>query len=91
MTDPKYMRPGLDFARGKVIEEAGELLAALGKALRWGWDSFNPELPRAQQETNAEWVRREMTDLRGAIDNLEQEMFENLTAEGHLAAKRAGR
>lgn len=25
MTDQKYMRPGLDFARGKVIEELGEL------------------------------------------------------------------
>lgn len=74
MTQAKYMRPGLDFARGKAIEELGELQAALGKSLRWGWQSVNPELPREQQETNAAWVRREIADVRGALDNLEREM-----------------
>jgi hypothetical protein len=73
MTDPKYVRPGLDFARGKAIEEAGELLAALGKSLRWGWLSRNPE-SGASSEINADWVRREMADMRGALDNLEREM-----------------
>jgi hypothetical protein len=63
MTDPKYMRPGLDFARGKAIEELGELQAALGKSLRWGWESYNPELPRAEQETNAGWIYREIADV----------------------------
>lgn len=74
MTQQKYMRPGLDFARGKTIEELGELQAALGKSLRWGWESYNPELPPEQRETNAEWVRREIADVRGALDNLEREM-----------------
>jgi hypothetical protein len=74
MTDPKYMREGLDFAMGKAVEEAGEFLAAMGKTLRWGWRSYNPELPRGQRETNADWVKREMVDLRGALDNLEKEM-----------------
>ena len=88
MTDPRYMRPGLDFARGKAVEELGELavesgklLAALGKSLRWGWLSANPELPPDQQETNAAWVRREMIGVRReiadaleALDNLEREM-----------------
>jgi hypothetical protein len=74
MTDPKYMRPGLDFARGKAIEELGELQAALGKSLRWGWLSVNPELPREQQETNARWIYREIADVREALDNLELEM-----------------
>jgi len=74
MTDPKYMRPGLDFARGKVIEELGELQAALGKSLRWGWESYNPELPREQQETNAGWAYREISDVREALDNLVLEM-----------------
>lgn len=78
MTNQKYMRPGLDFARGKAIEEAGELLAALGKSLRWGWNSANPELPIGDRETNAAWVRREMDDVRGALDNLEMEMDANL-------------
>ena len=74
MTDPRYMRPGLDFARGKAIEELGELQAALGKSIRWGWQSYNPELPLDQQETNAEWAYREIADVRSALDNLEYEM-----------------
>lgn len=51
MTNSKYMHPGLDFAQGKAIEEAGEFLAAMGKTQRWGWASFNPELPPAERET----------------------------------------
>lgn len=78
MTDPKYMRPGLDFAVGKAIEEIGELSAALGKMLRWGWSGVNPELRPTDQESNAIWVRREMQDVRDALDNLEREMDENL-------------
>ena len=74
MTDPRYMRPGLDFARGKAIEELGELQAALGKSLRWGWESVNPELPRSEQESNLLWVRREMKDVRDALDNLDKEL-----------------
>lgn len=74
MTNPKYMRPGLDFARGKAIEELGELQAALGKSLRWGWESANPELPPGQRVTNIAWVRDEMRDVRDALDNLEREL-----------------
>lgn len=91
MTDPKYMRAGLDFARGKAIEELGELLAALGKSIRWGWHSANPELAPHLQETNEQWVRREMADVRGALDNLVREMDDGLTATGHIAAKRTAR
>jgi len=76
MTDPRYMRPGINFAVGKTIEEAGELCAALGKTLRWGWWSVNPELPPHQRETNFLWVEREIADVRGALDNLEREMNE---------------
>lgn len=78
MTQAKYMQPGINFAMGKAVEEAGEFLAAMGKTMRWGWDSVNPELPPVEQETNAMWVRREMADLRGALDNLEREMEANL-------------
>ena len=77
MTDPKYMRGGLDFAVGKAVEEAGEFCAAIGKTLRWGWHSVNPELPRDEQETNILWVKREIADLRGALDNLEHELALN--------------
>lgn len=74
MTDPKYMRPGLDFARGKAIEELGELQAALGKSLRWGWESCNPELPITERISNVAWIRAEMQDVRDALDNLAREI-----------------
>lgn len=74
VTDQKYMRPGLDFARGKAIEELGELQAALGKSLRWGWLSANPELPIDERVTNIRWVRDEMRDVRDALDNLDLEL-----------------
>jgi hypothetical protein len=107
MTQERYMRPGLDFAVGKAIEELGELQVelslqqaalgrmqqSLGKTLRWGWASVNPELQRHEQESNAIWVRREIKqvrlmlnsmglqgeirDVREALDNLEKEMEQN--------------
>lgn len=73
MTDPRYMRPGFDFAVGKLVEECGELQAALGKMLRWGPDSVNPELPPEQQERNIDWVRREIADVTDAIENFLKE------------------
>jgi hypothetical protein len=73
VTDQRYMRPGLDFAVGKAVEECGELCAALGKTIRWGWLSTNPELPVEAQETNKDWVAREIADVREALDNLERE------------------
>lgn len=88
MTNQKYMRHGLKFARAKAIEELGELQAALGKSLRWGWLSYNPELPSAERESNADWVRREMADVRGALDNLEYEL--RGTPVGVIAGSNAG-
>ena len=55
---------------GYLVEEAGEVLAAAGKTLRWGPDSYNPELQPGEplyRETNAAWVLREILDLEGAI------------------------
>ena len=54
-------------ALGHVVEECGEVLAAAGKTIRWGWDSVNPELPLDQQETNLAWLMRELSDLERAI------------------------
>ncbi len=68
--DPKYLRPGFDFALAHAIEEAGEFLAAAGKTQRWGRKSVNPLLPPADQETNEAWLAREMVDLRGALERL---------------------
>jgi len=74
MSDSKYLRPGVDFCMAHVVEEAGELMAALGKTMRWGLWSFNPELPTEQREPNIEWVKREIADLRAALDRFEAEL-----------------
>lgn len=85
MTGTKYMRPGIDFAVGKTIEELGELQAAIGKTIRWGWMSYDPTLPETERETNLDWVKREMQDVRDALDNLDREMTTALATEIGLA------
>ena len=52
---------------GYLVEECGEVQAAVGKTIRWGLDSYNPELPEEERETNREWVLRELKDLEQAI------------------------
>ena len=81
MTDERYMRPGVEFAVAKLIEELGELSAALGKTMRWGFDSFDPTVSaNAPRETNEEWVFREMDDVEGAIKNMRQEVSKTTRA-----------
>lgn len=72
----KYLRPGFGFALAHAIEEAGEFLAAAGKTARWGRDSYNPELPAAAREINEDWLKRELDDLRGALERLEKAIEE---------------
>src|ERR1019366_3842695 len=59
-------------ALGRFIEECGEVLAAAGKTVRYGWHSYNPLLPVEQRETNEDWLRREMEDLESAIARLKK-------------------
>jgi cytolysin (calcineurin-like family phosphatase) len=54
-----------------VVEECGEAQAAIGKTLRFGLYSSNPLLPAEKQETNIEWVRRELRDLVAAIERVD--------------------
>lgn len=61
-------------ALAHLVEEAGEVMAAAGKSLRFGLDSVNPLLPVEEQETNEEWLRREIGDLKLAIVQLEKEL-----------------
>lgn len=77
--DPKYLRPGFDFALAHAIEEAGEFLAAAGKAQRWGPYSSNPELPPEKAESNIDWIARESADLRGALDRLDAAIYAKIT------------
>lgn len=68
MSKEQYLlRDDPDFCLAHVMEEAGELVAAIGKCHRWGWRSVNPELLEADQETNIDWALREMSDVEDAI------------------------
>lgn len=65
---PSEYRPRTVGAKlGYLVEECGEVLAAVGKTQRWGLDSFNPELPEGERETNRAWLLRELHDLKRAI------------------------
>lgn len=88
MSDPRFLQQGYDAQAAHVVEEIGEfladagpLLAALGKAARWGLDSVDPTIPPEQRETNRAWVRRalskakiELSDVHQAIARLELTM-----------------
>ena len=55
---------------GYLVEECGEVQAAVGKTFRWGLDGVNPNLPKKKQETNRSWVLRELEDLERAISEV---------------------
>lgn len=68
LSDRRRYRPRTAGERlGYLVEECREVLAAAGKSLRWGLDSVNPELSGDRQETNAQWLARELVDLQEAI------------------------
>ena len=63
----RYYPKTLQQKLGYLVEECGEVLAAAGKTQRRGLESVNPEIPPALQETNREWLLRELSDLEEAI------------------------
>ena len=74
MANDKFFPRYSDF-RGHLdhlVEECGEVVAAAGKAMRFGTLGVNPHLPESEQETNLDWLKREMADLKGAIARMEQ-------------------
>lgn len=76
MVKRNYIRNDFDSILGHLIEECGEVLAAAGKTLRWGPDSYNPELPKDQRETNLAWLRREVADLEAVIARAKEHIFD---------------
>ena len=67
----RYLRDDFDSVLAHAVEECGEFIAAAGKTQRWGRKSFNPELPPNERETNEDWLRRELADVRLAMARLE--------------------
>lgn len=78
MADPRFLQNGFDKRLSHAIEEAGEFLAAAGKTQRWGPMSVNPLIPPSEQETNLVWLKREMDDLRQAMNRLDEAILEEL-------------
>lgn len=74
MSDRRYFQQGFEKILSHTIEEAGEFLAAAGKTQRWGLHSYNPELPEDLQETNREWLIREIHDLQLQLSRLAGEL-----------------
>lgn len=79
MSDQKYIRQDYHHCLSHLNEELGELVAAIGKTIRWGWDSYNPELPEAERELNIHWVLREIKDVEDAAKR-----FKAVVDEGRL-------
>lgn len=69
MSHPDFSNKGSSL--GRFIEECGEALAAAGKCVRFGMDSWNPLAPEDQRETNRVWLKRELRDLKEAIERVE--------------------
>lgn len=77
MSDPRFFQAGFDKKLAHLVEECGELLAAAGKTQRWGPWSTNPlKRPGDEnfEETNFEWLKREMKGVMEAIARLEATM-----------------
>jgi hypothetical protein len=72
MSYERYLPMMLPNKLAQLAEEAGEVVAAVGKTLRFGLDSENPELPDGIREKNRVWLKRELEDLKKAIAKVEE-------------------
>ena len=68
--DKRFLPDDIDGRLAHLVEECGEVIAAVGKTQRFGLDSVNPLLPEDEQETNRAWLIREAIDLKQAIHRL---------------------
>lgn len=66
-----FLGDALEVERQRRLEvlarHLGRTLAAVGKSIRWGTQSTNPELPPEQRETNEAWLMRELHALHAEI------------------------
>ena len=66
MSDPRFVNIG-EFD-DKLIEECSELIKAICKAKRFGFDGYHPDRP---DKNNAQEILDEIEDVRRAINELE--------------------
>ncbi len=75
---PKYLRKRLSgkvtaqqrYALVILMEEAGEVIQAASKALRWGFDSRNPD--DASHPGNMDQLMNEVADVQEAMDRVKE-------------------
>lgn len=70
MSDPKYVKIGTPAMR--IMEEVGEILKALGKGERFGWNAHHPDRPG---NNNLMELENEIADLAGAFWDLKVEIY----------------
>ena len=69
MSDPKYKNIGCPAS--KIIEECAELIQAIMKAKRFGWNNYHPDRPN---RTNLDDVKAEIGDVIEACERFEKEL-----------------
>ena len=72
MSHERYLPMRMPNKLAHLAEEAGEVVAAVGKTLRFGLDSENPDLPEQFREKTRDWLKRELEDLKKAIAKVEE-------------------
>ncbi len=71
MADLEFEPKTIDHRLGWLVEECGEVQAAVGKTLRFGLFS---RWPKPDGETNRDWILREIQDLKKAIALVEESL-----------------
>lgn len=69
MSDPAYKHIGSPVIR--LVEECGELLKAIGKGERFGWNNHHPE----RTDDNLQELRAEWRDLNEAYDTFVSSIY----------------
>ena len=67
MSKPEYKHYGSVEVR--TVEECAELIMAIQKAIRFGWNEYHPDRP---ESNNALEVMHEITDVRDVLNELEE-------------------
>lgn len=76
----QYRPKTLQQKLGWLVEEMGEAQAAIGKTIRWGLGSVNPELPLDEQEMNGDWILRELRDVEESIREARRQLCVEMEA-----------